>query len=299
MRAAQSVRVGGKVYVGAGFTTSGDDAYLVFQYDPERDGWAALPPCPVRLFALVQFQGHIITVGGVLRKGGDTTNKLHRYKEESQEWKEFLLPMPTARSNLSVITTQSAIIACGGIDSTGKKCATVEVYTGQWHAADPLPISCYRMTSVTITDTCYLLGGFDNPKKPTRCVLSAQVSSVIEKATSPPRGLASISNRSLWKTLQDTPLKLSTAACLSRCLLAVGGRDDRNQNLPLVHMFQSQTNSWVRMTSGDLPVAALAAAVLQLPVNKLLVCGGQTTDDTRTKNVYMASITHSCVVFCM
>ncbi len=295
MCGAQSAQVGGKVCIGAGATNSRDNADLVFQYDPERDGWATLPPCPVSLFALGQFQGHIITVGGILRGGSDRTNKLHRYKEESQEWEEFLLPMPTSRRSLSVITTQSAIIACGGIVSTGKKCATVEVYTvetGQWHAADPLPIPCSSMTSVTIADTCYLLGGYDNTGNPARCVLGAPISSLIEKATSPPRGLASIFNRSLWKTLQDTPLTLSAAACLS-CLLAVGGHDDRIQHSPAVHMFQPQTNSWARMTSGDLPVAVNRATAVQLPDNKLLVCGGWTTKEGCTENVYMASITNS------
>ncbi len=295
MWGAQSVQVGGKVYVRAGGTSSEAYGYLVFQYDPERDGWATLPPCPVKSFALGQFQGHIITVGGVLRRGG-ITNKLHRYKEETQEWEEFLLPMPNARWFLSVITTQSAIIACGGRDSIGKRCATVEVYTvktGQWHAADPLPIPCSSMTSVTIADTCYLLGGYDEPY-PTRCVLSAPVSSLIAKATSPPRKLASIFNRSSWKTPRDTPLKLSTAVCLSGRLLAVGGYvyGDQYQNSPAVHMFQPQTNSWVRMTSGDLPVAVKQAAAVQLPDNKLLVCGGQTPEGECTKNVYTASITH-------
>ncbi len=296
MTAAQSVQVGGKVYIGAGSTTTEDEAYLVFQYDPERDGLATLPPCPVKWFALVQFQGHIITVGGVLRGGGGRTNKLHCYEEESQEWEEFLLPMPTARSNLSVITTQSAIIACGGLDRAVKRCATVEVYTvetGQWNSGDPLPIRCWQMTFVTIADTCYLLGGSDKPGKPTRRVLSAPISSLVKKATSPQCGIASPSNRSLWKTLQDTPLDYSTAACLSGCRLAVAGDDDRNQVSPAVHMFQSQTNSWVRMTSGDLPVAVRQAAAVQLPDNKLLVCAGYTPEMKYTKNVYMASITHS------
>ncbi len=299
MWGAQSVQVGGKVYIGAGYTASRDDAFLVFQYDPDRDGWATLPPCPVKSFALGHFKGHIITVGGVLRRGGDRTNKLHCYKEDSQEWEEFLLPMPAARSRLSVITTQSAIIACGGRD-TEKSYASVKVYTvetGQWHAADPLPIRCDGMTSITIADTCYLLGGFDNSDEATRHVLSAPISSLVEKATSPHCGLASIFNRSLWSILQDTPLNRSTAACLSGCLLAVGGCEDRHQYSPAVHMFQPQTtgNSWVRMTSGDLLIAAWLAAAIQLPDNKLLVCGGYTgtAGVLYTKNVYMASITHS------
>ncbi len=292
---ARSVRVGGKVYVGAGAMSSGDNAYLVCQYDPERDGWATLPLCLVKWCALGQFQGHIITVGGVLRRGGVTTNKLHRYQEESQEWEEFLLPMPTARLVLSVISTQSAIIACGGKDSIWVRCATVEVYTvktSQWYATDPLPIPCCQITSVTIADTCYLLGGSDDA---TAHVLSAPISSLIEKSTSRFRRFTSAFS-TLWKPLQqDTPLNRSTAACLSGCLLAVGGHYNRDQESPLpdVHMLHPQTNSWVRMTSADLPVAVSAATAVELPDNKLLVGGGYTAGVGYTKYVHMASITHN------
>jgi len=46
--------------------------------------------------------------------GSGATGKVYRFKEESQEWVEFLKPMTTARYFLSVATTQFAIIAFGG-----------------------------------------------------------------------------------------------------------------------------------------------------------------------------------------
>ncbi len=131
MTGAQAVLVGGNVCIGGGDTVGNN--HLLFQYDRGRDGWDSLPPCPVRWFGLGQFKGHIITVGGRTH-GGDITNILHRYEEESQTWEEYLRPMPTPRQSLSVITrltTQSAIIACGGLDSRWQVCATVEVYTDE------------------------------------------------------------------------------------------------------------------------------------------------------------------------
>lgn len=102
----------GKVCVGGGYTGSPKDQYLVFQYDHLKDSWDALPACSVMLFALAQFQGCLITLGGIA--AGEVTEKVYSYNEEAREWVEFLKPMSVARYGPSVITTQSAIIACGG-----------------------------------------------------------------------------------------------------------------------------------------------------------------------------------------
>ncbi len=178
------------------------------------------------------------------------------------------------------------------MDSTRQICATVEVYTDetdQWHTTVPLPIHCYLMKSVTINDTCYLLGGCDKFSYPTKIVLSAPVTSLVERAKSPPTWLAA-AFRSVWKTVKHTPLKQSTAASLSRCLLAVGGQYDHEQLSPAVHMFQPQTNSWVRMASGDLPVAVCAVTAIQLPDNELFICGGYSRG---LNDVFIGSITDS------
>ncbi len=310
MTRAQAVLVGGKVCVGGCnignshnlFQDDREDdtvgnSHLLFQYNRGRDGWVALPPCPVRWFGLGQFKGHIITVGGRTHEG-DITNKLHRYEEESQTWEEYIRPMLTPRWRLSVITTLSAIIACGGVDSRVHIRENVEVYTDetdQWHTADPLPIRYYLITSVTINDTCYLLGGRDESSNTTNTVVCAPVTSLVEKAKSPHNWFSILfngSNASVWKTLKDTPLKQSTAASVSGCLLAVGGCDDREQLSPAVHMFQPQTNSWVRMTSGDLPLAVHEVTAIELPDNELFLCGGYSAKDKR-KGVFIGSITDS------
>jgi len=233
MVGAQAVVMGEKVYVGGGDTEKWDDKFQFFEYTITRDEWSCLPPHHVCFFAMAQFTGHLITVGGGISSGA--TGKLYHFKEESQEWEEFLKPMPTARFGLSVATTQSTIIASGG--ATGFKdgkpvpCATVEVYsseTSQWYTADPLPAPYFWMSSVTIANTCYLLGGSDADNKTVPTILYASLTSLVQKATSPTH--QSASHTTVWKTLPDTPLKLSTAASLSGNLLAMGGRDTKFQN---------------------------------------------------------------------
>ena len=204
MYSAQAVVVGEKVYVGGGFTEKIEDRHRVFQYHTSRDEWSCLPPHTVSLFAMAQFTGKLITVGGRIVSGA--TGKVYHFKEESQEWVEFLKPMPTARGLLSVATTQSTIIASGG--ATGFKDGkpvvhtTVEVYrseTSQWYTADPLPAPYYFMSSVTIADTCYLLGGADSDHKAVATVLYASLTSLVQKATSPTHQPAS--HTTVWETL--------------------------------------------------------------------------------------------------
>ena len=293
MSYAQAVVMGEKVYVGGGITEKQDDEFHVFQYTTTRDEWSRLPPHHGCLFAMAQFTGRLITVGGML--GTVATGKVYRFKEESQEWEEFLKHMPTARFYLSVATTQSAIIASGG--STGPRhgkvvpCATVEVYnneTSQWHTADPLPAPYYTMTSITIADTCYLLGGIDAGRKTITTVLYASLTSLIQKATSPTR--QSASRTSVWKTLPGTPLKTSTAASLSGNLLAVGGHDTKTA-FPVINIFFPLTNSWVRIKTGDLPQPRHSCTAIQLSSNTMIVIGGMDNQGKDTKTVFIGTVT--------
>ena len=293
MSDAQGVVMGEKVYMGGGVTEEDEDRYHVFQYNTIRDEWSRLSSHHVYYFSMAQFTGSLITVGGVIL--GSSTGKVYRFKEESQEWEEFLKPMPTARFCLTVATTQSAIIASGGVadnrDDESVPCAAVEVYsseTSQWYTADPLPAPRAVMSSVTITDTCYVLRGVDANIKDVTTVLYASLASLIQKATSPTR--QSPSDTSVWKTLPDTPLQASTASSLSGNLVAVGGYDTKTA-FPDINVFFPLTNSWVRITTGDLPEPRDSCTAVQLSSNTMIVIGGRDNQDKRTKTVFIGTIT--------
>ena len=295
MCSAQVVVMGEKVYTGGGVTTGNvEDHNQVFQYNSSRNEWSRLPPHQVGLFAMAQFMGHLITVGGVILHNVSITDKVYHFIEQFQKWEEFLKPMPTARNWLSVATTQSAIVASGGGTIRNGKpvpCDTVEVYsseTSQWHTADPLPVPCWLMTSVTIADTRYLLGGGGTDDKGLTTVLYAPLTALIQKATSPT--LQPASHTSVWKTLPDTPLKNSAAVSPSGNLLALGGRDD-NTAFTAVYLFLPLTNSWVKATTGDLPEPRYVCTAVQLSSNRLLLVGGKDDQDKYTKTVFLGSIT--------
>ena len=285
--------MGEKVYIGVGVTDN-EDVRQIFQYDLSGDEWSRLPPCPVDFFAMAQFKGNLITVGGVLDSG--ITGNVYHFKEQSQKWEEFLKPMPTGRAHLAVATTQSAIVASGGVTDVRYDkpvaCATVEVFSSEtfrWHTAEPLPVPRALMASVTIADTWYQLGGQGSDNKNITTVQYAPLTTLIQKATSPTH--QSASHMSVWKALPDTPLKGSAAASLSGNLLAVGGYKDKNQTLPALYVFFPLTNSWVKVTTGDLPVSRYYCTAVQLSSNQLLVVGGIDNKGKQTKTVFLGSIT--------
>ncbi len=288
----QSVCIGGKVFVGGGFTENTIDPFLVFQYEPEKDVWVSLQRCPVRSFSLNQFQGQLITVGGLEVEEG-ITDKLYSYNEDSKSWESFLTPMLTPRYGLSVVTTQSAIVTIGGVvrsDGEHEPCADVEVYavkTSLWHAADPLPVPSYCMSSILVGDTCYVLGGESQSEMNLQAVICAKVSSIIKKATAPPEQLTQTVFESVWKAFPNTPLMGSTAASIGGSLMAIGGFDKKDQASVAVYVYLPKM--WVRVASGDLPTAAYGQTAVQLSDHTLLVCGGS-NNDGKVKGVFSASI---------
>ena len=261
----------------------------------------------------------IIGWGGRAKGGVDITGKVYRFKEESREWEEFLKPMPTARFDPSVATTQSAIVAIGGaigardgwLQEIKMSCATVEVYsskTSQWHTADPLPAPYSSMPLVVITDTCYLLGGDNDNNKTVATVLYASLTSLVQKATSPTH--RSTSHTSVWKTLPDTPLIGSAPVSLSGHLVTVGGYKGNTSYaalilrafatitmgytipvVPEVHAFFPDTNFWVRLMIAELPVPLFGCAAAQLSPNTMIVIGGCDTHFNYLKTVLMATVT--------
>ena len=277
--------------MGGGHTEDDEDAYWVFQYNLSQDEWSYLPSHSAFFFAMAQFSGILITVGGVMQDG--VTGKVYRLKERSHKWEEFLKPMPTARFCLSLATTKAAIVASGGdIDVKDGKpvpCATVEVYsseTSQWHTADSLPVPCGAMTSVTIADTWYLLGGDGTGDEDVTSVQCTPLTTLLQKAKPSSR---KSSRMSVWKTLPDTPLKSSAAASLSGNLLAIGGYSDKTSSSPSVHIFLPLTNSWVRATTGNLPAPRHACTAVQLSSSRVLVVGGKDNQDMHTKTVFLGS----------
>ena len=180
-------------------------------YSWRRGVWSTLPECPVRRFGLTQFMGRLTIVGGHNRAGSGTA-RVYDFVSESQRWQESLPPMPTARWSVTVVARPSsspkppAIAACGG-RGDGGVLNTVEVYchsTSQWHAAEPLPTPLRGLTSASVGDTTYLLGGEDRTGISSKQCFQVCLDSLIDRAAS--HRASPSQHGSLWTTIRDTPL---------------------------------------------------------------------------------------------
>ena len=117
MHSAQAVVMGEKAYVGGGDTENRVDRFHIFQYITFKDKWSRLPPHYAIYFAMAQFVGSLITVGGGGEWGIGPIGKVYHFKEVSQEQEGFPKPMPTARWVLTVTTTQSALLQLEGLQA--------------------------------------------------------------------------------------------------------------------------------------------------------------------------------------
>ena len=285
MNYGKTTVINGKVYCGGGGTNDSNDSYIIYCYDPSQDKWTTLPPLPVRGFGLGQVNGKLVAVGGVKKGIWNVTNDVCTYYERSQKWKQTIPPMPTARSFLSVLSLQSALVVAGGVTSIFSD--TVEIFkpdTSQWYRTDPLPRACNNISLVAIGNACYALGGWNGSRL--NQTLYASVDELLGNAV-PANHSGSSDTQSAWKTLPNTPRYRPAAAVLAGNLLAIGGQEtSRGVDMKEVYMYSPSTNSWIYIS--DLPAPRARTIVAILSSTEILVIGG--CDSGRVNTVYKGTL---------
>ena len=304
MSAHHIVRIGSTIYCGGGYTGKIDTSRLVFQYNPKQDTWSQLPICPTVDFGLTQLDEKLVTVGGERHDlTGISINDVYVF-QESKTWENSIIPpLPTARMYPTAVNYKSTIVVSGGIthwhtDSELRTYTTaVEVFhtkTYQWHHAEPLPVAHNSMSCAVVDGTFYLIGGTRSFGYTSRHAYCTSVSNLISQALPPDHPETSSTPQTspsppTWQVLPECPLGYFTAAELGGCLLAIGGMDDSNSSSSAVHMYSPSTNSWLRISSGDLPVPRSFAAATQLEGGEVIFVGGQMKLFSHTKTVFIVS----------
>ena len=296
------VRIRSTIYCGGGYTGGSiDTARQVFQYNPKQDTWSQLPICPTLHFGLTQLDGKLVTVGGEDHDRIDIPiNDVYVF-QESETWENSIIPpLSIARMYLTAFDYKSTLVVSGGVIETDRKYWTytdaVEVFqpkTYQWYRAEPLPVASSYMSCAIVKDMCYFLGGCES-NVTTRRAYYTSLSNLISRALPPDHpGTSSTPQASpsppTWQVLPECPLYYSTAAELGGCLLAIGGEDDSDSSSSAVHMYSPSTNSWVRISSGDLPVPRWMAAATQLEGGEVIFVGGDIKPVSPTKTVFVVS----------
>ena len=149
------------------------------------------------------------------------------------------------------------------------------------------------MSCAIVNDTCYLIGG--NTGYVSTQAYCTSVSNLISQALPPDHPETSSTPQAspsspTCQVLPECPLYYSTAAELGGCFLAIGGVDDSDSSSSAIHMYSPSTNSWVRISSGDLPVPRYYAAATQLEGGEVIFVGGYIKERSPTKTVFIVSI---------
>ena len=297
------VRIRSTIYCGGGITGKRDTDRQVFQYSPDQEVWSQIPISPTVNFGLTQLDGKLVTVGGTEHDNSTRVNDVYVF-QQSQTWENSIIPpMPTARSHTTALNYKSTLIVSGGITHwhTDSKCRTrtnaVEVFqakTYQWYCAEPLPAAHSGMSHSIVNDIYYLIGG-DKLGYASRQAYCTSVSNLISQTLSPDHPETSSTPQvspspPTWQVLLKCPRLYITAAELGGCLLAIGGKDSSNSPSSAVHMYSPSTNSWVRISNGDLPVPQYLAAATQLEGGEVILVGGKIKQGSPTKTVYIGTM---------
>ena len=256
------VVIGTQVYIGGG-SARAVMVYDIYDYEMNK-----LPPLDYKYYGMTAHNSQLVVVGGTHHSTGKNTNELSVWDTEHSVWTHPYPPMTIPSSESSVISYNRFILVVGGSGEDGKYLARVQVLdttNRQWYQTTPLPEPCVHLTSCVIGNMVYLLGGWIRAVgTQNKHVFSISLDKLISNAVSPSTG----ATPSPWSTLEDLPVKLSTALALQGSLLAVGGWGSS-----AIHAYQPSSKSWVKV--GGLPREQWMCGCAILPNGELLVAGGQ------------------------
>ena len=274
-----------------------NNMFTILEYNIHSDAWKVHSQSQVALCGLSYFQGHLITVGGCNFDG--ISSNISSYYQLDKKWEEKIQPMPTRRCTPTVISTDTAIIVCGGAILDGclepLPCKMVEVYNSelsQWHKSAQLPHPYAAAPFTVIGDYCFLLGEAsekDGSRRVTYVNMKDLMISFELQTEEDPS-----SQMQVWEELPECPLIGSAAVCFNGALLTLGGEDALSEGDTItvnhVHAFVPKTNSWIELKFGTLPEALGGSSAAQLMDNRVVIVGGSGPDDENTVSMYIGTI---------
>ena len=275
----QIVVGGGSVYVGGGVTED-KEMFTILKYNPSSDAWKRYMSSVTVLYGLSYFQGTLITVGGMNIDG--LTTSVWSYDRVERKWERKIPRMPTARCTSVVISTDSAVIVCGGalLDESQNPvpCRSVEVYdseTAQWQTTAPLPHPYAATSFAVINDHCFLVGEASEVEGGQE-VTYAKMDDLVKRNAE--AEVSESSSKQTWKEFVPSPMIGSAAVALKGALLTLGGDNKDGDPVGKVYVYVQKTNSWTELHQGALPEARAGSSAAQLPDGRVIVVGGNGPD---------------------
>ena len=254
----------GKVYVGGG---DGDKLYKINVYTPASDSWSPFPiNTSYKYFTMTTLNNQLITAGGLDRYNEVTNEILSLSGNHLKKYTRMI----TSRQRATAAGHQGTLIIAGGRGQSYHVLATTDLFdstTGQWYAADDLPLPHCELKSVIIDNQLYVLGGLSQDN------MSPAV------FTAP---LDTLSSHQLkWSPQQDTPWCRSAPVSIQdRHLLIIGGAREENNSFMRtsnIYKYNKIIHSWEVI--GQIPSARSRTAAVSIADNKIVVVGG--SDDSQ------------------
>ena len=293
---AQAAVIDDCVYVGGGLTEDEHGDFCVFEYNLSDDSWSLLPPAPVKQFGLAKLLEELIIVGGLVDHE-TISNKTYTFDRYNQVWKESVAVLNRPRFLLTLVESEAAIIAMGGVgkgrEGDLEVVSSIEILTAEsleWVLTGDLPASaCVCSPSPAKEGSIlYLLGGYQTQT-------AASATSRVHCSSLATLFSASGMKLNLWTLLPPTPFLQTTAISLNKCLLALGG-SEKPYSVPVhssIHAYDVDAQQWKEVE--QLPYACCHCTAVALSRQEILVLGGWVKPGERkaSRNVYRGTIVES------
>ena len=264
------------VYVGGGNSISGREDQMVMVYDISRDQWNILPQYQFCRFAMTTLNNQLLVIGGLDKQTNKRTNVVGNWDMSQQKWAHKFPPMHVARSGAAAVTHSDRwVVVTGGHGSKEAHVEILDSLEGHWYWANaPLPQQLYKMSSTTIDDVWYLLGGYSG-REAVKTVVFIHLDKLVSQTVIQTSALSATPGHDRpvqWQVLPDTPLVGSTALAYNGLLLAIGGEKEIDKGSSAIHSYQPVTNCWIK--TGNLLSERKECGCAVLPSGELFVVGG-------------------------
>lgn len=269
------VRIGSDVYFGGECAMEIREGEIR-RFNETESRWYSVCRCPTRRFGLTEWNGKLVTVGGLRN---DFPSSCVYCLESFDTWEE-LPRLTVARADACTFAFNSYLITIGGIieyryASSGTIDSIVETSSIEILAKDSsswmlvtcmLPVPLYSLSYAIISQTLYVLGGC-NSMRVTADAFSISIPDLLD--FDPRRPVPE------FNTLPSCPLSGSTAAVVNGIkLLAIGGQCSATQRITdEVYAYSTSEKRWERVPS-KLPAPRVLSSVVQLDGSRIVLVGG-------------------------
>lgn len=255
--------------------------------------WTELPECPNSSFSLAVINTHPTIIGGK-QPSLQPSDILYSLIDDPPMWSDALYPpMPTKRYWTMAACYGSYLIVVGGEGLGHTRLTAVEVLDLellQWWVAAKLPLTIDSASVVISTNFFYMGSGSDGTSHSfVFCCLDDLLTTLKCPLTGEYKTKDVQIAKRVWKKGANTPLATCSLACVSSCVLAVGGWDDKvNQPSASVFTYISDANMWLELE--PMQIARSACFAVTVLDDRLLVVGGNIDERSATDQVEVASV---------